>query len=200
MKSIGDRILELVEKEKKGTIFLNQDFSDLGDLSAVRVALHRLVNRGVLTRIANGLYVKPETSKLLNKEVLPSIETIAQAIAKRDNARIMPTGSYALNALGLSNQVPLNAVYYTDGRARSVNVGKRKIVFKRGSLKKLSLKGEISKLVVLAMSDIGKDNLRNTEKEKLLNLLKREDINDLKHDLKLAPQWIAEFMAKALVK
>ena len=143
------------------------------------------------------MYVLPHTSKLLNDEVGVSLDKIAKAIAKRDNARIMPTGSFALNALGLSTQVPLNVVYYTDGTPRKVKVGKGTINFKKASAKTLSYKGKISKLAILAMREIGKGKLMASEEERLLTLLKKEDIEDLKHDIRLAPQWIGEFMSKA---
>lgn len=39
---------------------------------------------------------------------MPSIEQIAEMIARRDKARIVPTGIYALNKLGISTQVPMN--------------------------------------------------------------------------------------------
>ena len=58
-------------------------------------------------------------------------QEVAEAIAKRDRIRTVPTGSYALNALGLSTQVPMNIVLLTDGSPREIKVGKRKIKFKK---------------------------------------------------------------------
>jgi len=142
--------------------------------------------------------VKPVTSKLLNKTIHPNLDKIAHAIARRDKAKIIPTGVFALYALGLSTQIPLNLVYLTDGKARKIKVGKSTIVFKKTSPKKLALKGKLSKLAILAMSEIGKDKLTPLEIEKIINSLKKENINDLKHDLLLAPQWIAETINKGL--
>jgi hypothetical protein len=65
--------------------------------------------------------------------MLPTTEQIAEAIAKRDKARIIPTGAYALHMLGLSTQIPMNVVYLTDSSARKVKVGKQTIVFKKTS-------------------------------------------------------------------
>ena len=62
----------------------------------------------------------------------------------------------------------------------------------------MALKGEVSKLVVQALKDIGKDKATPQELEKIQSLLLKEDKQDLKHDIGLAPQWIAEIMAKAL--
>ncbi len=194
MTSVDDKILGKIVKKKAGHIFLLDDFENLGSAGAIRVAMHRLVKKGIMQRIIPGLFVKPQTSKLLNKEVLPDLDSIAQAIARRDNAKIIPTGVYALNTLGLSTQVPLNIVYLTDGKDRKIKVGKANIRFKKTSPKKLALKGKISKLVILAMSEIGKGKLTKIEIDKLTLLLEKENIEDLKHDLTLAPQWIAEII------
>jgi predicted transcriptional regulator of viral defense system len=198
MKSIDDHILEIMEDQKQGNIFILEDFKELGTAVAVRVALHRLVKRGIVKRLIPGLFVKPKTSKLLNSYVSPGPEKVAEAIARRDRARIIPTGSYALHVLGLSNQIPLKLVYLTDGKARKIKVGKSSIQFKKTSTKKLALRGKISKLVILAMGEIGKDKLSEFEKEQLFDLLRKEDIDDLKHDLLLAPQWIAEIINKGI--
>lgn len=196
MLSIEDKILNRVEQKKSGSVFLTEDFFDIANSNALRVALHRLVKSGVLYRLANGIYVKPQLSKLLNKPILPALDEIAKGIAKRDKSRLIPTGSYALNALGLSNQVPLNTVYYTDGKARTLNINNQKIVFKKASTKKLALKEGVSMLVVLALSEIGKDKVTENEKQKIAALLKKEDVAVLQHNLKMAPRWIAELMSK----
>ncbi len=200
MPSIDDHILQKIDKKKPGHIFVFNDFKALGHLPAIRVAMHRLVKKGVLQRIIPGLFVKPTTSKLLNKTISPNLDKVAHAIARRDNAKITPTGIFALYALGLSTQIPLNLVYLTDGKSRKIKVGKGSILFKKASPKKLALKGKISKLAILAMSEIGKDHLKPTEIDKIMSALKEEDIDNLKHDLLLAPQWIAELINNNLKK
>ncbi|MEP5338481.1 MAG: DUF6088 family protein, partial [Algibacter sp.] len=174
------------------------DFSDLGSQSAIHTTLHRLEKRKVLSRISHGIYAKPKVSELLNQEILPSVEEVAKAIAKRDRAKLLPSGSYAQYVLGMSTQIPLKLVYYTDGKARTIKVGNRTIQFKRTTPKNLALKGEVGRLVVQALRDIGRDKITPQEEETIINLLKKEDIKNLKHDIALAPQWIAEIMAKAL--
>ena len=200
MKSIDDLILEQIQEKKLGSIFFISDFSEMGSDSAIRVALHRMVKKGILIRAARGMYALPKTSQLLNTEIRPDLTTIAKAIARRDKAKIMPTGSYALHALGLSTQIPLNAVYYTDGTPRKIKIGTSTITFKKVSPKTLSYRGEISSLVILAMKEIGKDKLTVSEEERILILLKKENIEDLKHDIQIAPQWIGEFMTKSFRK
>ncbi|SUP95257.1 Uncharacterised protein [Weeksella virosa] len=128
----------------------------------------------------------------------PSAEEVAEAIAKRDKIRTVPSGGYALNALGLSNQVPMNIVLLTDGSPRVIKVGKRTIKFKKTTPKNLLAKGKISRLVIQALKEIGNEKVTAEEENKIIALLKEEDENDLRHDITLAPVWIQKIMKKAL--
>ena len=151
----------------------------------------------MIVRVAQGIYVRPKISKLIGP-LIPSAEEIAEAIAKRDRIRTIPSGSYALNTLGLSTQVPMNIVLLTDGSPREIKVGKRIIKFKKTTPKNLLAKGQISRLVIQALKEIGNGNVSEQEEEKIINLLKKENEKDLKNDIILAPVWIQKIMKKAL--
>ncbi len=191
--SADDQILIKINKARRGTLFFIDDFASIGNKKTVGKALERLVNSGELHRVATGIYVRPEKDRVLGI-VLPGIEEIAEAIRKRDKARIVPTGSYALYKLGLTTQVPMNVVYYTDSTARKINVGKQTITFKRASARNLSAIGDISKLVIQALKAIGKDKVTEEELDRLRELLKQEKPFHLQHDLKIAPEWIRKLL------
>ena len=197
MTSIEDKILQHIEAFPKGELFLPSDFSELGSSEAVRLSLFRLEKEGVITRVAQGIYVRPRESSLIGK-LTPTAEEVAEAIAKRDKIRTTPTGSYALNALGLSTQVPMNIMLLTDGSPREIKVGKRKIKFKKTTPKNLMAKGKISRLVIQALKEIGNGKVTAVEEQKILDVLKKENEKDLKHDIALAPVWIQKIMSKAL--
>lgn len=196
-ESVEIQILEKVKKARRGTLFFNENFIAKGNADTVRKALERLVKAGDLIRIATGIYVRPEIDPVIGA-VTPGIDEIAKAIAKRDKARIVPTGVYALNRLGLSTQVPLNVVYLTDGAARKVKIGKRAITFKRTTPKNLAAVGEISKLVIQALRAIGKDNVTPEETEKIQELLRKENPVHLQLDYRVAPEWIRRIMQPVL--
>src|SRR5690606_1831243 len=118
-----------ISGKKRGELLFPDDFRGLGSSEAVRLALHRLEKEGYIQRVAQGIYVRPKTSKYAG-EVLPTAEEIAMAIAKRDKIRLVPTGAYALSALGLSTQVPMKLVFLTDGAPREIKLGKRSIRLK----------------------------------------------------------------------
>ncbi len=195
--SIEDKIVAQIAALPKGELLLPVDFQELGSSEAVRLSLFRLEKKDFIVRVAQGIYVRPKESSLIGK-LTPSAEEVAEAIAKRDRIRTVPTGSYALNALGLSTQVPMNIVLLTDGSPREIKVGKRTIKFKKITPKNLLAKGRISRLVIQALKEIGNGKITAEEEQKILGLLRKEEVNNLKHDIALAPVWIQKIMKKAL--
>ena len=89
----------------------------------------RLCKDGDIIRVAQGIYFYPKIDTKCGSGVVPpSIEDIANGIAKRDKVRIVPTGAYVLNVLGLSKQVPANVVFFTDGSSCKVSVGEGNVI------------------------------------------------------------------------
>lgn len=199
MESTDDKILAKFKKAKRGSLFFIEDFLTFGSAKAVAKALERLTENGYVSRVARGIYAILKIDPVLGK-LQPSAEQIAEAIRKRDKARISPSGSLALNALGLSTQIPVNLVYLTDGSARTIDLGKRKIKFKKTSPKNLAAIGSISGLVIQALKEIGKDNVTVAETNILLKHLQKEEPYRLDHDIKIAPEWIRIIMRKALIQ
>ncbi|WP_053180415.1 DUF6088 family protein [Sunxiuqinia dokdonensis] len=130
-------------------------------------------------------------------EVLPTVEEVAQVIAKRDRIRWVPSGVYALHALGLSTQIPLNLVFLTDGPARTIKVGKRTIKLKRTAPKNLMAKGKISSLGIQALREIGKDRATPAELGKILKLLKKKQRTKLR---KTSNTYITEQLYREMEK
>jgi ribosomal protein S19E (S16A) len=197
MQSIENQIEKSIKSRSKGILIIPEDYVNYGSSVAIRKALDRLEKKQVIIRVAHGIYVRPKISKLIGV-LLPSAEEVAEAIAKRDRIRTLPTGTYALNALGLSTQVPMNIVLLTDGSPRELKIGKRKLKFKRTTPKNLLAKGKISRLVIQALKEIGNGRVTTEEENKIISLLKKEETKDLQHDIKLAPVWIQKIMKKAL--
>ena len=197
MQSIDDKIIIKIRKAGRGSLFFTEDFLSYGTAKAVSKALERLVKQSEVNRVARGVYTRLEIDPILGP-IKPSTEAIAEAIRRRDKARIIPTGALAMNALGLSTQVPINVVYLTDGAARKIDLGKRKIVFKKTAPKNLAAIGKISGLVIQALKEIGKDKATEKEIVIILSQLKKEEPHRLEHDIRLAPEWIRIIMRKAI--
>ena len=187
-------IRNTIERNGPGRLYMVQDFADLNNDGLVTRALSRLENEGMLIRLAQGLYLYPARNKY--GILFPTIEKIAYAIAEKDKARIIPSGLTALNRLGLSTQVATNAVYITDATARELAIGNRKIIFKRAAPRNFAYKSDLFPMVVAAMKELGKDGVTD-EHLKIIKLVigKYGDIDEIRYDYNIAPQWIKKKLA-----
>ncbi len=183
--------LKTIEKEvEKGEVFFISDFVELGNYEAVRKALQRLVKDGKIGRIAKGIYFLPKVHERLGL-IYPHAEQIAKAIAKRDKARIIATGSTALNMLGLSTQIPMKVVFLTDGSARNIKIGNQTIQFKRTNPKNLSIEHRLSNLIIQALKEIGEKNISTDQINKIHNIIEESGERELVYEnLKNAPVWV----------
>ncbi len=194
---VENKIAEALKTYPKGGVLFVDDFLDYGNPESVKKALLRLKEKETLVRLAHGIYLYPKIDKELGV-LFPSTEEIANAIARRDKARIVPTGTQALNKLGLSTQVPMRIVYLTDGAARTVKVGKRTITFKKASPKNLLTKGEISGLAIQALKTVGQNKIDENTIEKIQAILEKEKKENIIHDAKLSPAWINKILMQAV--
>jgi hypothetical protein len=197
-KSIHNQIIDKVKEGKKGRLLFPSDFNSFGSDLAIRKALSRLVQTGLLKRLAVGIYLYPKQHLLLGT-LYPSTEEIAAQIAQRDKAKIIPTGAAAMHKLGLSTQVPMKITYLTDGAPRKIKVGKHTITFKGTTAKKLAAKGPISSLVIQALEGLGKDATTKVVLDKINVVLKREEEKFIRHDASVAPAWIAKILYQHLL-
>jgi Family of unknown function (DUF6088) len=193
MASIQKEIEQKIESTPKGSVIFPSDFAFLGSDEAIRQGLSRLVKDGKLIRLAQGIYLYPEIDKELGI-IYPPIENIAEAIARRDNARIIPTGIQALNRLGLSAQIPLKALYMTDGTPRIIKIGNRTIDFQRTSPKILSIKSELLVLIITALKEVGKENITPEIASQIKKTIHKDIKKDIFNELDKAPSWIIKLI------
>lgn len=184
---------DIVGQAKEGTIFIPDDFATCGTPDAVRSGLSRLCRNGKLSRFAKGIYYIPLYDKWDGTLREPPLDAIALKIAQRDNARVIPTGAYALNKLGLSTQVPANIIYITDGSARQMKFSEGKSITFRHSndLSNFAYQSQLMQLAVLAMREIGEKTITEEQKRVIKNMITEHvSEEDFKHDIVLAPTWV----------
>ena len=190
---------DMVGQAKDGTIFIPDDFATCGTPDAVRSGLTRLCRNGKLHRFAKGIYYIPSYDKWDGTLRGPSLDAIAQKIVQRDNARIIPTGAYALNKLGLSTQVPANIVYITDGSARQVRFGEGKSITFRHSndLGNFAYRSQLMQLAVLALREIGEKAITESQKSKIKSMITEHvSEQEFNHDIVLAPTWVKAMLQR----
>jgi hypothetical protein len=126
----------------------------------------------------------------------PSIDAISKAITNRDAIRLQPSGAYAANLLGLSDQVPMKVVFLTDGPTRHIRLGRQEIILKRTTPRNMATAGRISGLVIQALRHLGRRHVDDSITKNLQRRLKESDKKQLLKDIRYAPAWIAAIMRK----
>ena len=193
--SISQTIRERIKHIQEGELFSISDFEDMNNDNLVTRILSRLQNENIIVRVATGIYMNPKKTQF--GILYPTIDQIAKKIAERDKAQIMPTGDTALNILGFSTQVPMNAVYMTNGAKRKVKVGKRIIIFKNVVQKNFQFKGQLLPLIIIALKELGESRVTDEIKNKIIKLVTEssaEEKTTMMHDLYLSPVWIKELL------
>jgi hypothetical protein len=176
-------------KAEPARVYTPFDFLDLGTPHGVGMALMRLVRSGSLRRLARGLYDVPRHHALLG-ELLPTADEIAQALARRDGARVQPSQAMAANLLSLSEQVPARSVYETDGPSRTVKVGTLTVQLKNRPPRQARSTSPMSQLVFAALRSVGKAQVTSKRIAHLQDTLSAADRAQLLKDLPLAPAWM----------
>lgn len=192
----GETLRKRIEAMPEDSVLFRSDFPEYHS-EFVGETLAELTKEGVLVKLAQGIYAKPRMSRL--GAVLPSVEKIVQAIAVRDNAKVLPSGMTALNALGLSTQVPMNYTYLTTGSERTVKLTNRQVVLKRGVPKNFWYETRLIALLVQALKTLKQENVGQEELQIIRSLIEKEpDKEALAKDVDKMPAWMKRLIKPML--
>jgi len=192
-KPINFLIRSRIYGHGRGWAFTPKHFRDLGSTAAIDSCLRRLKAAGTIRQLTRGLYDYPVNDPVLGT-VAPSADAIARALVVRDAIRIQPSGAYAANVLGLTNQVPSRIVFLTDGPARKVKIGKREIILQQTTPRNMATAGRISGTLIQALRHLGKDQIDDQVMAILRRHITAADHSALRKDLVHAPAWIADLL------
>jgi predicted transcriptional regulator of viral defense system len=195
---LAEKIRNCIQQHGEGWCFTPTDFSDIASNDVVRQTLSRLNKVGFIDRLAQGVYYFPQYHGTLGK-LPPKIEAIINAIQNVYHIKCQPTGAYAANLLGLSEQVPTSIVLLTDGPSKKIQVGNKKIIFKRTTPKNMVTAGTITGLIIQGIKFIGKEHINSNYLKQLKNHLSDEQIKLLNRDVHLAPAWIAKLIKSEVI-
>lgn len=169
MNDLKTQILAHMDTATPGQVWVPTDFAHLGGRDAVDKALQRLVASNQLRRIDRGLYDRPKMNSLTKKAAAPDYRAVVDAIARRDQLRLLVDGMTAANDLGLTDAVPAHVTIHTDARRRSIQLDKLTIQFKLTAPSRLYWAGRPAMRVVQALHWL-KDTLP-ADKPRIVKLL-----------------------------
>ena len=198
MQSDEIRIKNRIYGKGRGWCFTPKHFSDLAKDGSIRIALVRLEKEGLIRRITRGIYYYPKEHEQLGV-LPPKAEDIASALAYRDKIEVQPSGAYAANLLGLSEQVPARIVFLTDGKSKKIKMANMEIVFTKTTPKNMSVAKTITGLIIQALRYIKKENVTDDMINKIKNKLSVSDQKILRSNYTVAPTWIARIIKEKLL-
>ena len=181
------------------------DFLDLGSRDAVDQVLSRLTATGGIRRVARGLYDLARLNTLTAKPTNSDPRRVIDALARRDQARMLVDGLTAANDLGLSDAVPAKIAVQTDARLRPIKLGAQTITFKPTAPSRLYWAGRPGMRVVQALHWL-RDMLSSDHERiarRLASILDDPEHGpaiaaDLREGLPSLPDWMQSFLQPVL--
>ena len=171
MSDLKSSISALIDATGPGHVWVPADFAQFGNRDAIDKTLQRMVLAGDLRRIDRGLYDRSKFNRLTKRPTTPDYRAVVEAIARRDQLRLLVDGMTAANDLGLTDAVPSRVTIHTDTRRRAIKLDKLNIEFKQTAPSRLYWAGRPAMRVVQALHWL-KDTLASDHDRILSRLAK----------------------------
>jgi hypothetical protein len=168
-----------------------------GSRDAIDQALARFCRAGLIVRITRGVYTKPRVSRF-GGSVLPDPSVLAQAFAKLRGITLQLHGAEAVRRFGLSTQMPAQLSFQTDGRTRTLHVGKLEVRLEHAPAKMLLLAEHLAGQALTALRYLGRERINPGQVNRVLEQLPISQRNILKQSLPNLPRWLASPLMVAL--
>jgi len=194
LDSIDAAILDRIRSKGPGQVFAPADFLDLGSRAAVDQALSRNTRRATSSKRHAAFTICRCITRFW--PACPSADAVVQAVTRQRGARVLASGGQAANDLGISDQVPVQTVFLTDGRTRCIQLGKARIQLKHASPRTMATAGTVSGPVIQALRWIGRRHVDDTTVNRLRHRLSDDHKAQLLKDLHRAPAWVADIMRR----
>lgn len=191
-----EKLRRVITRGKYGSVYFASSFTGF-NTEYVSKLLAGFEKEGLIVRISKGVYMKAKKTKFGTS--YPPVESIVREIARRDKAKIIPTGETAANMLGLSEQVPTKTCFLTTGTYRNLRIGNQTILLKNSAPKNFEYHNRVVNILVQALRSIGEKNVTEETKSKIPGILR--DVARDKHmeaDMALAPAWIRRIIREMI--
>ncbi|MDE2604371.1 MAG: hypothetical protein KGL68_00460 [Burkholderiales bacterium] len=205
MSALKTAILNQIQAAGPGQVWVPADFAALGTRDAIDKTLQRMVAADELRRIDRGLYDLPTVNSLTQRPTTPDYRQVIDALARRDQLRLLVDGMTAANDLGLTDAIPAKVTIHTDCRRRSLQLGNLVIEFKVTAPSRLYWAGRPAMRVVQALHWL-KDTLpgdRDHIMDRIAQILADPRYGaaigqDLKDGFSMLPSWMQHLLQPLL--
>jgi hypothetical protein len=182
-------IIKRIRAKQRGWVFTPKEFVSLGPRTAVDQALCRLREKGIIRRLAHGIYEYPRIHPQIGV-LSPSVEAVANAVAARTNSRLLVSPAKAANLLGLSTQVPAQNMFMTEGPSRNVRIGNQLIILKHTAPSKMIGAGREAGIVIQALRAFGPNGVNEIPVASISQKLPEAVKSEIRHLMSAVPAWL----------
>lgn len=205
MNSLQQKIIKRIKRHSRGSkVFSNKDFLDLESRANVNRALSRLLKSGSIRRVGRGLYDWPLLGTFGNrngKELSPGMWAVIDAVKKKYNINVFPSGLSSANALGLTNAVPVQPIILTDGPSKNIEALGVSVQLKHSGRKISAWVNRPAFHVVNAIFWFGIEITKSDEfLLKINNVITPEIMCDFKNGNSILPAWVSRIVDKINIK
>jgi hypothetical protein len=171
-------------------VFSTRDFLCYGNRSTVDSALHRLVKREVIIRLARGVFIKWSIKAARGN--LPPAEEVARVKARGFGKEIFVHKKDASAKLGLVESGNESPKFGTFGRSTSFRFGDQRIELAHVSPKDARLGDSFIGLLIRALKDVGNHDQLSTTLMRQMAGLTRNERNNLCLSVAMMPGWLSD--------
>lgn len=190
-------LLTFVGTLPRGTIFFAEDCLPTGlSLSEIRTHLSTAVQEGHVVRLARGVFLWPSIEEVSLRPLMPSMDAIIRAVAKRESIRIAPCEEQCAYMFGLSGGQHQPYKYITDG-------GNRKIHLVNGHILELAwrkesriftIRSETMKRLTLGIRFVGADMIGWRDRDIIADALSGVSDEDFNDAIWKTPEWVRNLL------
>jgi len=157
--STAKAVRAAIRKLRRGRPFTGAHFLEHGTRGAVDRTLSRLAAEGEIRRLAQGVFVRPRTSRFVDA-VMPDIREVVETIARGNGETLQIHGAEAARRFRLTTQVPTAPVFHTSGSSRTIRVAGTAVrLIHTSNRRRLQFAGEPAGAAISALWYLGKNNV-----------------------------------------
>jgi len=193
---LNQRILTKIDNEQFKA-FTAKDFIEMTNIKTINKNLERMEKDGTIRRIITGVYDIPDFSIIINEYAVPSITDVAFALARANNWKICPSGTSALNYIGLSTQVPSQYIFVSSGPYKDYKIGNLSLIFKRTNNRLMFDSSLETAILIQAIKAIGRNNITINQSDTIKEFYNNiENMKTILNESRYTTAWIYETIRK----
>jgi hypothetical protein len=192
---VEQQILARMRRAGRGSVWHAGRLRNLAPRNTLDQALGRLAKKGVIRRIAHGLYLFPQQLPVVG-EVPVKLASILEALNDDQSVPLVPSGAYACYLLGLVSTSPTEVVLLSAGTTRVIQLVDVVIRIRPAAPRYLQCAGRTSGILIQALRHIGDALMNDDHVSVLRQQLSPVSRKALLRDIESAPAWMHQWFRR----